>query len=190
MTNATIDVRAVSLAELAQLTPIPSGFRTDKVFRLSKRFSGRGLLWDLEEEVLGTPLHRQYDHGRPDEWLSSYADSPQEELRFLVAEAGENFLGSLTWRNLAWNDTLLLVDIRVRENSRRGGVGSALLGRLLEEVRTLRVRGIMVETQIDNYAAICFYRRQGFEIAGFNDHLYSNDDLDRQSVALYLFRPA
>ncbi|MBV9281740.1 MAG: GNAT family N-acetyltransferase, partial [Chloroflexi bacterium] len=50
--------------------------------------------------------------------------------------------------------------------------------------------GIAVETQINNYPAVSFYRKHGFEISGFNDHLYSNDDLARQDVALFLFREA
>jgi ribosomal protein S18 acetylase RimI-like enzyme len=54
--------------------------------------------------------------------------------------------------------------------------------------RTEDLRGIFVETQVQNYPAICFYRHHGFEIAGFNDHLYSTSDLEVGDVALFLFR--
>jgi ribosomal protein S18 acetylase RimI-like enzyme len=110
-----------------------------------------------------------------------------EELSFLGARRGGEIAGLLTWRAVGWNDTLWLVDVRVREAERRTGVGSALIRALDRIAREERVRGIFVETQIANYPAVRFYQAHGFTISGFNDHLYTNDDLELQDVALFLF---
>jgi ribosomal protein S18 acetylase RimI-like enzyme len=44
-----------------------------------------------------------------------------------------------------------------------------------------------VETQSTNYPALSFYRKHGFRVAGFNDRLYTDDDLEDGEVALFLF---
>jgi len=80
-----------------------------------------------------------------------------------------------------------LLDIRVREDVRRRGVGASLLGHLQQVAGRQRLRGILVETQSNNFPAVRFYQKQGFELVGFNDHLYTNDDTGRDDVALFLF---
>jgi GNAT superfamily N-acetyltransferase len=147
--------------------------------------------WSLVEERLSRRIAKIYDDGEGAEWLESYADAgPPEALRFLGATRSGRVQGIATWTVTDWNDTLWLVDIRVRAENRGTGVGTALIGGLLDESRRTSLRGIFVETQIRNYPAVCFYRRRGFEISGFNDHLYTNHDLDEGDVALYLFREA
>jgi len=186
--QAQISVRRISLREARKLGPIDSGFQTDRVLRLHREERAGGYLWELKEEQLLSPFMKQYDSGRLDEWLRLYADSAGiDGFCFALASLDEQAAGLLTWRSMAWNDTLWLVDIRIRPAARRLGVGSALVGFLKRVAIEQKVRGITVETQINNYPALCFYRGQGFEIAGFNDHLYANDDLQRQDVALFLF---
>src|SRR5260370_25866720 len=100
----------------------------------------------------------------------------------MAARVGGEVRGLVTWQKVAWNDTVWLVDIRTRREDRRSGVGSALLENLKSHTATLHARGISVETQINNYPAIRFYRKHGFELSGFNDHLYTNRDLEKQDV--------
>jgi ribosomal protein S18 acetylase RimI-like enzyme len=179
---------AISLSAVRKLEPIPSSFETDRVFRLHRCPEGDGMAWRMVEEQLYQPFRKTYDSGRPAEWMSSYEDAARpEEMQFVAASADGAVQGLLTWRELTWNNTLWLLDIRTRPAARRTGVGSALMDHLKEVARKRTVRGIVVETQINNYPAICFYRKHGFQVAGFNDHLYTNHDLDRQDVALFLF---
>lgn len=180
--------RAIDLSELRRLPAIPSGFETERVYRLLVGREGGQLVWRLREEKLQRPHRKQYDSGNVDEWLSSYADSADlREFAFILAECGGQVAGLLTWRRLAWNETVWLIDIRTCLRYRRSGVGTALVEQLREYAIRERARGILVETQTTNYPAICFYQKNGFELAGFNDHLYSNRDLQEQDVALFLF---
>jgi ribosomal protein S18 acetylase RimI-like enzyme len=168
--------------------PIASGYATDRVYRLHREELDTGVQWVLREQGVLLPVRKQYDSGDVNEWLQSYEDAgPTIELRFLGAGSGDGVDGLLTWRSVAWNRTIWLVDIRVRRRLRGRGLGSALVGTLKRIADSSGVRGISVETQITNFPAIQFYRAQGFEVTGFNDHLYANDDLTRQDVALYLF---
>ena len=43
---------------------------------------------------------------------------------------------------------------------------------------------IVLETQSCNKNAIAFYRKNGFEIIGFDLYAYSNDDQERHEVRL------
>jgi ribosomal protein S18 acetylase RimI-like enzyme len=178
----------VSLDEVRALPPMFSSYETNVVYRLEVERDGARVRWTLGEELLPREFRKRYDSGRVDDWVEPYLDqTPVHTLHFMAARVGGEVCGLVTWQKVAWNDTVWLVDIRTRREDRRSGVGSALLERLKSETAGLRARGISVETQINNYPAIRFYRKHGFEFSGFNDHLYTNRDLEKQDVALFLF---
>lgn len=178
----------LSLPDARLLPGIPSGYETDRVLRLHRSGGTERLVWTLRDHILDRPFVKQYDDGRLDEWLKTYADAGSpEELEFLAAYDEDRYVGLLTWRLMEWNTSVWLVDIRTRRENRRQGVGSWLVTWLKQETRRLGARGIAVETQTSNFPALSFYRSQAFEIVGFNDHLYRNDDTVTGEVATYLF---
>lgn len=180
-------MRELTLAEVRKVGRIPSGYRTDRTWVLERRVAGPQLTWTLREESLSVVKVKTYDSGRVDQWLSTYADAgPVSDLRFLGAFLSDRCEGLLTWRPVTWNDTVWLVDVRVRELERGNGLGSAMVERLKQLTRG-QARGILVETQTGNFPAVRFYRKHGFAVAGFNDHLYTNHDRDDDEIALYLF---
>jgi ribosomal protein S18 acetylase RimI-like enzyme len=165
-----------------------SSYETNIVYRLKVGRDGECVRWTLDEEVLPRQFRKRYDSGRVDDWVEPYLEqTPVHTLHFMAARAEGEVRGLVTWQKVAWNDTVWLVDIRTRREDRRSGVGSALLGNLKSQTARLHARGISVETQINNYPAIRFYRKHGFQLSGFNDHLYTNRDLEKQDVALFLF---
>lgn len=183
-----IECSEISLEQARRIPPIFSSYETDIVHRLAVEHCEAGIVWTLYEEKLERQYRKRYDSGRLEDWLEPYFElAPRESLHFIAAQNGDDVVGLLTWQKVEWNDTLWLIDIRTRKESRRRGVGGVMLERLKREARDLRVRGISVETQINNCPAIRFYRRHGFGISGFNDHLYTNRDVEKQDVALFLF---
>ena len=71
------------------------------------------------------------------------------------------------------------------ENAKRGsGVGTALLDAIQAAAVPTGARMIVLETQSCNENAIAFYRKNGFEIIGFDLYAYSNDDPERHEVRL------
>lgn len=71
------------------------------------------------------------------------------------------------------------------ENARRGSsVGTVLLDAIQEAAAASGARMIVLETQSCNENAIAFYRKNGFEIIGFDLYAYSNDDPERHEVRL------
>lgn len=70
------------------------------------------------------------------------------------------------------------------ENARRSSsVGTVLLA-IQEAAAASGARMIVLETQSCNENAIAFYRKNGFEIIGFDLYAYSNDDPERHEVRL------
>jgi ribosomal protein S18 acetylase RimI-like enzyme len=180
--------RRLTLEEARRVPAIPSGYSTDRAFRVTRRSSAGEYQWSLDERQLPVSLHKHYDSGGMDEWLESYLEAaPLESLRFLGVEVDGEIGGLVTWRPLEWNETLWLIDIRVRDRARRRGLGSSLISALQQIARDDRVRGVHVETQTSNYPAVRFYRSHGFEPSGFNDHLYTNRDAEEGQIALFLF---
>jgi GNAT superfamily N-acetyltransferase len=184
----TITCQALTLADVKRLPRIPSGYDTDRVFRVSRDVDPQPVSWRLYEERLLRPFSKVYDDGDVEDWLDSYEESAGVgSMRFIGAFAGSELVGLATWTHSNWNNTVWLADIRVKRARLRLGVGSQLMAGVKREAVKTRVRGIRVETQITNYPAIQFYRWHGFAPSGLDDHLYSNRDLANQEVALFLF---
>ena len=75
------------------------------------------------------------------------------------------------------------------DRSLRGrGVGAALLNAMLDTARASGARMAVLETQSCNENAIAFYRRNGFDIIGFDLYAYSNTDPDRHEVRVEMGR--
>ena len=75
------------------------------------------------------------------------------------------------------------------ENARRGSsVGTVLLDAIQEAAAASGARMIVLETQSCNENAIAFYRKNGFEIIGFDLYAYSNDDPERHEVRLEMWK--
>lgn len=68
-------------------------------------------------------------------------------------------------------------NLAVAEQHRRQGIGSALLISAQEWASRRRLRKIFLETQSKNYPAIRLAVKLGFELSGYNDRYYANQDI-------------
>lgn len=80
--------------------------------------------------------------------------------------------------------TLHLLDLRVDYEYRRQGLGSALAFAMIGNAREQAVRAVTAETRTDNFPAIEFLRKLGFEPAGLDTHRQSNHDLVKERATL------
>lgn len=75
------------------------------------------------------------------------------------------------------------------DDSRRGkGLGARLLAPMLDAARASGARMLILETQSCNENAIAFYRRNGFDIVGFDLYAYSNTDPQQHEVRIEMGR--
>ena len=57
-----------------------------------------------------------------------------------------------------------IITLDVAEKQRRSGIGTALLQKLESNLSARGVRSILLETAIDNEAAVAFWQRHGYRI--------------------------
>jgi [ribosomal protein S18]-alanine N-acetyltransferase len=82
-------------------------------------------------------------------------------LGFLVAHTGSRGEGHI-------------ITIDVLPPFRRCGIGASLLAAAEDRLRARNCRAVRLETAVDNRAALSFYKRQGYYIAGAIPGYYPN----------------
>lgn len=80
--------------------------------------------------------------------------------------------------------TLHLLDLRVDFDYRRQGLGTALGCAAIGHARENGLRAITAETRTNNFPAISFLRKLGFEPSGLDTHRHSNHDLVKERATL------
>jgi len=71
-------------------------------------------------------------------------------------------------------DEIHINNVAVRPQFRQRGIGTALLGHVLTEARTLGARRATLEVRASNEGARRLYERLGFYVAGTRRNYYSN----------------
>lgn len=71
-----------------------------------------------------------------------------------------------------------------RSEMRHQGIGTLLMDTILKEAVSSGARMVVLETQSCNENAIAFYRRNGFEIIGFDLYSYSNMDIEQHEIRI------
>lgn len=93
---------------------------------------------------------------------------------FLVAWQGEEIAGFIVGR--AVSDEGEILNLAVRQQSRRQGVGKALVKSLLENFARLAVFQVFLEVRESNALAIAFYQGLGFRQTGRREGYYREPD--------------
>lgn len=173
---------------IARLREIRAEYVSARYLRVIKTGESFEIGFELRAEELEEPFRSQ--------GLTIIRQQDKEEIRSrmdgdtlqLVVEENRRLIGFLdveiqSWRRVAkvWN---LLVD----EEYRRQGIGTDLMERAKAFAREKDCRAIVVETQTTNWPALNFYLGTGFQICAVDDHFYTNRDLERKEVALFLYR--
>ena len=96
---------------------------------------------------------------------------------FLVAEFRGEIIGyvcgAIEKRDCIYGH---IYSIAVHPNHRRKGVGKALMMRAIEIFKTHGARKIILECRVSNMAAIRFYRKLGFRMAGIIRRYYRDGE--------------
>ena len=71
---------------------------------------------------------------------------------------------------------------------RRRGVGKRLMETILEEAVKSGARMAVLETQNFNFKAIAFYKKNGFQIIGFDRYAYSNRGPEEHNIRIEMGR--
>ena len=123
------------------------------------------------------PVERSFEDTFFGVWL-------EDPVAFGVFEDG-SLLGFVEGSPETWNQRFRISNICVFDNAQRNqGTGTILMERITETARAYDARMLVLETQSCNEAAIAFYKKNGFEIIGFDLYAYSNHDPERHEVRI------
>ena len=86
-----------------------------------------------------------------------------------------------------WNGYAYIEDIFVEPDYRGEGIGRTLIEHAFAWAKEKGFPGLMLETQDNNVAACRLYARCGFELRGFDTHLYKAQDPSSDEMALYWY---
>jgi [ribosomal protein S18]-alanine N-acetyltransferase len=116
-----------------------------------------------------------------------YAGVARGEIAGWVAEDEREIAGFLVARQLVGEIEIL--NFAVRADSRRQGTGTALLAQVLEWSKSLGAESVMLEVRASNLAALRFYERHGFVVAGKRPRYYTAPIEDALLLNLSLAKP-
>ena len=123
------------------------------------------------------PVQKSFDDVFFGEWLEA-------PVAFGAFE-GEQLLGLVEGSPEGWNNRFRISNICIFDAAARGkGVGSQLMEVMQQTAEASGARMMILETQSCNENAIAFYKRNGFEIVGFDLYAYSNADPERHEVRI------
>ncbi|MGO4620886.1 GNAT family N-acetyltransferase [Ensifer sp. 2YAB10] len=173
------------MSEIVSVEPADARFVSD--------FAGCDFSFEITAEALPPFLGPGLGAVAPLESYSKSCETDPEELAEAAMEPGaalfaariDGKLAGYIAPSKAWNGFAEVDDIAVDKAARRAGVARALVDRAVSWAREQGLPGIRLETQSNNVGACRFYERYGFELAGYDRHLYSALTPGTREIALY-----
>lgn len=183
---ADICLGPLSEPDLAQLSLVISGYVAREKYDVSKIESDGETAVSLKLVSLPTPKTFTYDH---------LDETEMARLTEIVAYGlsvgaflGEQLVGVAISSVEGWNSSLRVWEFHVAEPFRGQGIGRRLMEMMVETAVAQNLRVIVCETQSSNVPAIRAYRKLGFVIDAIDLSFYSNEDVQKESVALFMKR--
>lgn len=147
--------------------------RSDRYLSIEPDGEGFAIEWKKSETEIVMPL--------TDTMLSDWLEDPvaygayeDNELTGFV----EGFLEK-------WNNRFRITNICVFDQAKRNsGTGQKLLEKISEDATASGARMMVLETQSFNSRAISFYRKNGFQIIGFDRYAYSNEGPEEKNMRI------
>ena len=127
------------------------------------------------------PFEAPVEKSFEDEFFGKWLEAP---VAFGVFEE-EKLIGFVEGSLEGWNNRFRISNICLFDTSKRNrGTGTMLMKTITETAKSLGARMILLETQSCNEHAIAFYKKNGFDIIGFDLYSYSNTDPERHEVRI------
>lgn len=87
-----------------------------------------------------------------------------------------------------WLKHMYLYDLKVNSAARGKGVGKALIAEGLEEAKKRGYIGLYTQAQDNNLNACMFYLKAGFEIGGFDNHVYGGTSQAKKADIIFYLK--
>lgn len=183
---AKVVIRPFHPQHLAQLPNIITGYVTQESYTVEKHEQGDNITFSLTLVRLPVPQTIIY-HNLDETELARLAEVATEGLSFGAFIDDQLVAVSLASTEI-WNRSLRIWEFHVGQVWRGQGIGQRLMERMVETAVSHHLRVIVCETQSRNVPAIRFYRKMGFALDSIDLSFYSNEDVQKGDVAIFMKR--
>lgn len=184
-----MQIRLAKPTDFVQLPDVDGTIESSRYLHLDQSGEGLAVSWRLEERPL---REKQIEPNRlTDEttFLVKQIVTGADEGTVLVAEYDEALVAVLVAHHQPQRNTLQIVDLRVDYETRRQGIGTAMVYQAIAAARELERRAVSAETTTNNFAAIQLLHKLGFELSGVDTRRHSNHDVVKESATLFWYLP-
>jgi ribosomal protein S18 acetylase RimI-like enzyme len=178
------DIHPLTDVDAQLLERLISGYVSAEVYQVVRDEAPDAIRFEMRLATLKQPFVKHTVSRDPSE-VRRYRDLALAGHAF-GAFVGETCVGIALSEPQQWNSSLYVHAFYIAPDFHRQGIGRALMAALEAHARDLRMRCIVCETQTTNVAAIRFYRALGFTVDGIDVSLYSNEDMERGEMAVFL----
>ena len=179
----SIELRTLRDLERRDVRRLVAGYVSSEAYRVRKTGSKGLVVLRLERVSLRQPYQKRFLFPEAD-W-SRYRAVVRQGFS-VGAFDGKRLVGLALAERREWNRSLWVWELGVAATHRRRGIGTLLVQELSRRARAAGLRILVCETQTTNVPAIDFYRKNGFSVHGIDLSYYSNHDVARGEVALFM----
>ncbi|HEX7556498.1 MAG TPA: GNAT family N-acetyltransferase, partial [Leptolinea sp.] len=167
-----IEIRHAVVADIPKLLGLEHSFQTPYVWQMDRLFE-KGQ-WVISFREVRLPRPANVDYPIP-------ADTLQSELAqrsgLLMATIDNEPVGYVGIKANAVTSTAWVMDLVVKEDLRRKGIGSALILAAQDWASQRDLMRMILEMQSKNFPAIHLALKLGYEFCGYNDQYYATRDI-------------
>lgn len=168
-----VAIRPALSSDFHALVAISPAFQTARVWQMDRNFEEGQFIFHFREIRLPRPVKVEY----PRSSSQIFGEHWLENQHFLVASIGNEVVGYGRISLTISPRTIWMLDLVVQEHHRQKGIGTALIVAAQEWGEQRGARRMTVEMQSKNYPGVQLMRKIGFELSGYNDQYYLNQDI-------------
>ena len=179
-----VDIRPMAQLDAALLQTLIVGYTTTAIYAVKKEESPEFTRFELRLVPLERPKKKRYP-ALTAETLERYQALARQGHTF-GAFISDSCVGIALTEIHAWNASLWVHEFHVAAAQQGQGIGRRLMETLTQHAQAHGLRCQVCETQTTNVPAIRFYRAMGFVLDGIDLSYYTNEDAEREEIAVFL----
>ena len=177
-------IRHPLIADWPMIEVIDGTIESARYLHVDRAGNGLTIGWRLEERPLRSPLMQRNALSDDLSFTARSVINGVNEGLALCAEHDGQIVAFILAVPESAGGILKVLDLRVDEDYRRQGLGTALLFQAIAEARKLELRAVKMETLANNMPAALLLRKCSFDLCGIDTHRQSNHDLVKDTVTL------
>jgi GNAT superfamily N-acetyltransferase len=164
-----IEIRPAAAADIAKLAALDHSYTSDYVWQMDIKIEDDHMTANFRLVRLPRSVRVEYPR-------SVRVTNPQRSGNLVALLEGEPVGYASLTLDIA-PDTAWVTDLAVVRRVRRQGIGTSLLLASQEWARQHGARRLVVEMQPKNFPAYTLAQKVGFDLCGYNDRYYTNNDI-------------